>query len=69
MHLNTPQRTLTMEVEEQELEIRRAKWSPPKRSENERGYFKLHLDHVTQAKEGVDFDFLTKRPFTCKVPY
>ena len=68
VHLNTPQRTLTMEVEEQELEIRRAKWSPPKRSENERGYFKLHLEHVTQAKEGVDFDFLTKRPFTCKVP-
>jgi hypothetical protein len=26
------------------------------------------MDQVNQAGEGVDFDFMTKRPFTAKTP-
>ena len=40
-----------------ELERRRASWEPPSRKD-ERGYRLLHADHVLQANEGCDFDFL-----------
>jgi dihydroxy-acid dehydratase len=33
-----------------------------------RGYQKLFLDTVTQADQGVDFDFLRAEHFTKKAP-
>jgi len=68
VHLNTPERTLTMDVDDAELARRRAAWTPPETINAERGYRKLHMDHVTQAGEGADFDFLTKRPYVAKTP-
>ena len=68
IHLNTPARTLTMDVNDSELEKRRMAWTPPNKINNNRGYLKLHMSHVTQANEGVDFDFLTKRPYVSKTP-
>ena len=68
VRLDVPGRTLEMDVAEDELERRRAAWSPPETVHAERGYRKLYMDHVTQAGEGVDFDFLTKRPFTARTP-
>jgi dihydroxyacid dehydratase/phosphogluconate dehydratase len=50
-------RTLDMLVDEAELERRRAAWSPPPRKD-ERGYRRLYEDHVLQANEGCDLDFL-----------
>lgn len=66
--LNVPQRTLNMEVNDEVLELRGALWKPPESTQAERGYKKLHMAHVTQADEGVDFDFLTQRPFTSRSP-
>jgi dihydroxy-acid dehydratase len=66
--LDVPRRLLTLDVSEEELERRRKAWQPAPRDDDERGYRKLFLDHVTQAGEGVDFDFLSQRPFTAKTP-
>ncbi len=44
-----------------ELDERRKAWSPPA-PHYARGYGKLYLDHVTQANEGCDFDFLHHGP-------
>ena len=32
-------------------------WEPPQ-PHSERGYVKIYVDHVLQADEGVDLDFL-----------
>ncbi len=61
--LDVPNRTLTLEVSDDELAARRAAWSPPA-PHYARGYGKLYLDHVTQAHEGCDFDFLHHGPPT-----
>ncbi|HSM42116.1 MAG TPA: IlvD/Edd family dehydratase [Afifellaceae bacterium] len=68
VRLDVPNRILEMDVPAEELERRRAGWRPPETVKAERGYRKLYMDHVTQAGEGVDFDFMTKRPFTAKTP-
>jgi dihydroxy-acid dehydratase len=39
------------------LKARRAKWKAPK-AHLERGYWKLYHDHVQQAADGADLDFL-----------
>jgi len=60
IELDVPARTLTLRVAEDELARRRAAWRPrPPRFE--RGYGRLFLDHVLQADEGCDFDFLRGR--------
>lgn len=66
--LNVAERTLSMKVSDEVLAQRRTQWSPPESTKAERGYKKLYMDHVTQADEGVDFDFLTQRPFTSSAP-
>lgn len=66
--LNVPERRLSMDVPDAELARRRAAWRPPEPAEAGRGYRRLFLEHVTQAGEGVDFDFLTQRPFVAKTP-
>ena len=55
--LDTVARTLTLEVPAEEMERRRAAFVPPPPA-FERGYGKLYIDHVQQADQGVDFDFL-----------
>jgi L-arabonate dehydrase len=55
--LDVPNRRLTLEVEERELAGRRAAWKPRSDAVSG-GYLRLFLDHVLQAHEGVDFDFL-----------
>jgi dihydroxyacid dehydratase/phosphogluconate dehydratase len=55
--LDVPNRRLTLEVEETELARRRAAWRP-RPDPVAGGYLRLFLDHVLQAHEGVDFDFL-----------
>ena len=66
--LDVPKRQLTLDITNDEFERRRAVWVPPERLEADRGYRKLFMDTVTQANEGVDFNFLVKRPFTAKTP-
>ncbi len=55
--LDVPGRTLRLELDEAELEARRAEWQPVER-EPARGWKQLYVDHVTQADQGCDLDFL-----------
>src|SRR5699024_12803591 len=57
IELDVPNRTLNMEVSDQELARRRAEWSPPK-PRAERGYVKIYLYHVEQSDTGADLDVL-----------
>jgi dihydroxy-acid dehydratase len=66
--LDVPNRRLNLDVSDEELEKRRAGWTPPDLAWAERGYPRLHMEHVQQADEGCDLDFLAKRPFTAKTP-
>ncbi len=50
-------RRLHLDVPDDELARRRAAWQPPA-APVERGYVRLYREHVTQAHEGCDFDFL-----------
>jgi dihydroxy-acid dehydratase len=56
INLDVPGRTLTLEVPDEELEQRRAAWSPPPMPGS--GYRWLYAQHVLQAEQGADFDFL-----------
>ena len=60
IELDVPKRRLNLLVSDEELAKRRGAWTarPPK---FERGYGRLFLDHVLQANEGCDFDFLRGR--------
>jgi len=55
--LDVPARTLTLEVSDEELTLRRAAWQPPE-AQFSRGYARLYVDHVQQASQGADLDFL-----------
>jgi len=60
IRVDVPARRLDLLVDEQELAARREAWTPPARKDK-RGYRKLHVDHVLQANEGCDLDFLRGR--------
>ena len=55
--LDVPARTLNLLVSDEELARRRAAWTPSA-PPTSRGYVKLYVDHVQQASEGADLDFL-----------
>jgi dihydroxy-acid dehydratase len=57
IELDVDARRLHLDVSDDELARRRARWTPPPDHEP-RGYLKLYLDHVLQADRGADFDFL-----------
>jgi dihydroxy-acid dehydratase len=59
IELDIPGRRLSLKVSDEELERRRAAWRrPPPRYG--RGYGLLFSEHVSQANEGCDFDFLER---------
>jgi dihydroxy-acid dehydratase len=60
IRLDVAARRLDLLVDEQELAARRDAWTAPERRDD-RGYRKLHVDHVLQANEGCDLDFLRGR--------
>jgi L-arabonate dehydrase len=57
IELNVPERRLQLLVSDEELAHRLAGWEAPEPPLSS-GYWKLYVDHVLQADEGVDFDFL-----------
>jgi dihydroxy-acid dehydratase len=57
IELDVPARQLNMRVNEDELARRRSAWRP-KNGIYPRGYGKLFLEHIKQADQGCDFDFL-----------
>ncbi len=57
IELDVPRRRIQLHISDEELARRLAQWKapePPLKS----GYWKLYIDHVLQADEGVDLDFL-----------
>ncbi len=54
--LDVGERSLHLEVSNEELQNRRASWAAPDMPI--RGYAKLYVDHVQQAHLGADLDFL-----------
>ena len=57
IELNVSKRSLHLHVSDEELAKRKALWKPPT-PKLDSGYWKLYIDHVLQADEGVDLDFL-----------
>ena len=57
IELDTAKHRLNLHVDEDVLKRRRAAWRPPAPA-FERGYGRLYLEHVLQAPQGCDFDFL-----------
>ena len=55
--LDVANRSLTLEVDDAEMDARRDAWSPPP-APFDRGYYRLYVEHVLQADRGCDFDFL-----------
>jgi len=57
IELDVPNRRIQLHISDEELARRLAEWrapEPPLKS----GYWKLYIDHVLQADEGADLDFL-----------
>jgi L-arabonate dehydrase len=57
--LDVPKRVLRLDVEDNALAARRAKWTPPPLPD--RGWVRLYVEHVQQADKGADLDFLVGR--------
>ena len=57
IELHVPERRLTLRVPDEEIARRRAAWTPRPDGVTS-GYLRMFLDHVLQADEGVDLDFL-----------
>jgi len=55
--VDVPKRSIRVEISDQELELRRSQWVAPQRR-FERGYGWMFSQHIQQANEGCDFDFL-----------
>ena len=60
IELDVAKRRLQLLVSEKELSRRRKNWKRPKPPLT-RGYWRLYFDHVLQADEGADLDFLAGR--------
>ena len=59
--LDVQNQRLDLDIPQAEIEKRMADLTPPPRRYS-RGYGRLFIDHVTQADEGCDFDFLQAVP-------
>ena len=57
IELDVPARRLHLDVSDEELVLRRESWKPPKQT-RKGGYQQLYVDHVMQADQGADLDFL-----------
>jgi dihydroxy-acid dehydratase len=57
IELSVRERRLSVRLDDSELERRRA-LRPPPRARFPRGYGRLFLEHIQQANDGCDFDFL-----------
>ncbi len=57
IRLSVTERRLDLLVSDQEMQERLNRWTPRK-NEHLRGYPRLYIDHVLQADQGCDLDFL-----------
>lgn len=57
IRVDVPARSISLDISEEEMARRRAAWTPPPPRFG-RGYGKMFSDHILQANEGCDLDFL-----------
>ena len=60
IELDVREKRLEVLLPEVEIKARLAQWTPPA-PHYSRGYGKVYLDHILQAHQGCDFDFLLGR--------
>ncbi|MCG6953611.1 MAG: dihydroxy-acid dehydratase [Betaproteobacteria bacterium] len=60
IRLSVKERRIDLLVGDAELARRKAQWAPPL-GRPARGYAQLYMDHVLQAENGCDFDFLRRQ--------
>ena len=63
IELDVPNRSLHLDISDEELERRKAGWSGFEMT-YKRGYTKIYVEHVNQANEGADLDFLVGKSGT-----
>ena len=63
IELDVEKRRLHLDISNAEIQRRRRKWKPPA-SDYDRGYARLYIDHVLQAHQGADLDFLVGKSGT-----
>jgi dihydroxy-acid dehydratase len=68
IRLDVPNRMLTLDVDETELDQRRAEFDSHTLEKQRRGYLHLYHSHVMQAHKGCDFDFLAASRTIGKIP-
>jgi dihydroxy-acid dehydratase len=61
IELDVPARKLNVLISDEEMAKRKAAWVAPV-PKFERGFGKLYLQHIQQADQGCDFDFLETQP-------
>ncbi|HYL87844.1 MAG TPA: IlvD/Edd family dehydratase [Burkholderiales bacterium] len=59
IRISVKQRSIDLLVPPEEMQRRKAAWKPPVEMPK-RGYAQLYMQHVLQAEDGCDFDFLRK---------
>jgi len=59
IRLSVRERRIDLQVDASELARRKAQWAAPVGRPG-RGYAQLYMDHVLQAEQGCDFDFLRR---------
>ena len=57
IELDVKNRKIHLDVDQEEIEYRQKKWVAPQ-PKIRRGWYQLYFDHVLEADEGVDLDFL-----------
>ena len=57
IRVSVSERRIDMLVDDEEIARRRSQWTPPE-PRFERGYGWMFAQHIRQANEGCDFDFL-----------
>ena len=57
LHVDVPNRTINMLVDDEEIARRKAAWTPPEPKAT-RGYNWMFARHIEQADKGCDFDYL-----------
>jgi dihydroxy-acid dehydratase len=57
IEVDVDQRSIMLKVSDEEIARRLKTWTPPDRTFT-RGYNKIYAEHIRQADEGCDFDFL-----------
>ena len=57
IEVDVKERSLHLEISDEELDVRKEEWEPME-PESNRGYVRLYIEHVNQADEGCDLDFL-----------